>query len=184
MEREFSLELVAGAEGFGSGEHPTTHLALQAMYALSAVHDAERILDMGCGSGLLAMTAAHLWPQARLWAADIEQSAVDTAARNIAHNGLAERITVLRSDGYRHRVLREHAPYNLVLCNITADPLLAMAADLRDMLAAGGIAVLSGILRWRGQEVLAMHTHLGLEPAIAPLAMAEWEAHVFVKPAA
>lgn len=178
MGKEFSLELVAGAGGFGSGEHPTTQLALQALHALAEVHDCDRILDMGCGSGLLAMTAAHLWPQAQVLAADIEAGAVDIARRNAAHNGLAERISVIRSEGYRHKTIAAAAPFGLVACNITADPLVALAADLRKVLAADGFAVLSGILRWRSHEVLAMHGRLGLHPVLPPLAMGEWEAHV------
>lgn len=175
---EFSLELIAGAGGFGSGEHPTTHLALQAMHALAAVQDFDTILDMGCGAGLLAMTAAHLWPQAEIIAADIQTSAVEISRRNITHNGMDGRIQVLRSNGYRHKAIQEHAPYGLVLCNITADPLVAMAGDLKKILAPEGVVVLSGILRWRGEEVLAVHAAQGLRPLLPPLAMGEWEAHV------
>lgn len=178
MEEGFSLELVAGAGGFGDGEHPTTNLALQAMHALASVRDFRQILDMGCGSGLLAMTAAHLWPKARILAADVEASAVGIAKRNAAHNGLSDRIEVIRSEGYRHKAIREAATFDLIVCNITADPMVSMAADLRKALAEDGVAVLSGILRWRSHEVLAMHAHLGLQPVIAPLGMGEWEAHV------
>lgn len=183
MHEDFSLELIAGADGFGDGEHPSTQLALQALYALAAAYPARNVLDMGCGSGLLAMTAAHLWPEARVLAADIEASAVDIAAQNIAHNGLSERIQVLRSDGYRHKAITAAAPFDLVLCNMTADIILPLAAGLQQALAEDGIAVLSGVLHWRSQEVLAMHAHLGLQEAATPLSHEGWDAHILIKSA-
>lgn len=181
MSKDFSLELLAGADGFGDGEHPSTHLALQALHALADVLEPQRILDIGCGSGVLAMTAAHLWPNAQIWAADIEASAVEVAKRNIAHNQLAERITTLRSDGYRDKVIQAAAPFDLVLCNMTADIIVPLAAGLKQVLAEEGVAVLSGILRWRSQEVLAMHAHLGMQPVANPLTLDGWDTHILVK---
>jgi ribosomal protein L11 methyltransferase len=179
--REFSLELMAGAEGFGSGEHPTTQTMLQAMYAMAAVQEFRHILDMGCGSGLLAMTAAHLWPHATIVAADINARAVQVATQNVAHNGLQDRITIVRSNGYRHAVIAATAPYDLILCNMTADPILQLASDLASNLSEDGAAILSGVLLWRSAEVLTMHAQLGLESRLPTLHRDGWETHVLVK---
>jgi ribosomal protein L11 methyltransferase len=175
---EFSLELVAGSDAFGDGGHSSTQLALQAMAALSVEHDFRYILDMGCGSGLLAMTAAHLWPQSRVMAVDIEPKAVELANRNIDHNGFSDRITVLRSDGYRHEKLSTFAPYDLILCNITADQILHIASGVGQVMASDGVLLLSGVLLWRSEEVLAIHAQLGLVPVLPTLSRDGWEAHV------
>lgn len=179
---EFSIELIAGADGFGSGEHPTTQLAMQLLYALAATRDCANILDIGCGSGLLALTAAHLWSNARITAADIQACAVDTTRRNVKHNGLVERIHAVRSDGYRHPDIQQRAPYDLVICNMTADPIVQLATSLDKVLAAGGVVVLSGVLTWRSEEVLALHAQLGIMPLLAPLYSDTWEAHLLAKP--
>lgn len=178
---EFSLDLVAGASGFGSGEHPTTHTVLQVLYALATEHHYANILDMGCGAGLLAMTAAHLWPQARVLAADIQASAVQVAGQNIAHNGLQSRIDVIRSDGYRHAEITARAPFDLIICNMTADPVVRLASGLRQVLAEEGLVILSGILVWRSAEILALHAQMGLEPVLPVLNREGWETHILAK---
>lgn len=180
---EFSLELVAGAEGFGNGDHPTTQMALQLLYALATQREFSRILDMGCGSGLLGMTAAKLWPQSQVLAADIEQSAVEMTRRNSGHNDLAARMTVLRSDGYKHATIAANAPFDLVLCNITADAIVRITPHLPKLLAEEAVVVLSGILLWRSAEVLAMHAQLGLHPVLPTLSADGWETHVLARQA-
>lgn len=181
---EFSLELLAGSDAFGDGSHPSTQLALQAMAALSAVHDYEYILDMGCGAGVLAMTAAHLWPEARVQAADIEASAVDICRRNVAQNDLSERISVARSDGYQHHAIEVLAPYDLIVSNITADQILHIANGVSHVLAPDGVLLLSGVLLWRSAEVLAIHKQLGFTPILPTLSRDGWEAHVLARSAA
>lgn len=180
---EFTLELVAGAAAFGNGEHPTTQMALQVLYALATQRDFTNILDMGCGAGLLGMTAARLWPRAQVLAADIEPAAVATAARNIAHNGLDARMTALRSDGYKHPAITAAAPFDLILCNITADPIVRLAPALPRVLAESGVAVLSGVLLWRSAEVLALHAQQGLHPVLPTLSSEGWETHVLSRAA-
>lgn len=181
---EFSLDLVAGAEGFGSGEHPTTHTVLHVLYALAEARIFTNILDMGCGAGLLAMTAAHLWPQAKVLAADIQASAVKIAQQNIAHNELESRIDVIRSDGYRHAEIAARAPFNLVICNMTADPVVRLANGLRQTLAEDGLVILSGILVWRSAEILALHAQMGLESVLPTINREGWETHILAKRAA
>lgn len=176
MHDDFSLDLVAGSTAFGDGGHPTTQLALRAMMALAALRPFHSILDMGCGAGLLAMTAAHLWPQARIVAADIEAEAVHVAQQNFALNGLD--IQAVRSDGCRHPVIRGAAPYDLMLCNITADTIVRLASGLRKVLAKDGVMVLSGILTHRSAEILALFAQSGLHPLLPTLAGENWETHV------
>lgn len=181
MDDEFSLDLVAGSTAFGDGGHPTTQLALQAMVALAALRPFNSILDMGCGAGLLAMTAAHLWPQARIVAADIEAGAVRVAQENFALNGLEERVQAVRSDGCRHPDIQAVAPFDLMLCNITADTIVRLANGLCKVLAEDGVIVLSGVLTHRSAEILALFAQSGLHPLLPTLVKETWETHVLMR---
>ncbi|MCH2548284.1 MAG: tRNA (adenine(22)-N(1))-methyltransferase TrmK [Alphaproteobacteria bacterium] len=178
---EFTIELAAGVEGFGSGDHPSTQMVLQALYALQSVYDFSHIIDMGSGAGLLAMTAANLWPESKVVAADIQASAVAMAQKNIAHNHLEKRVEVVRSNGYNHSQIRAQAPYDLVICNMTADPLVMLASGLRSSIASGSIVILSGILLWRSAEILAVHAQIGLQPLLPVMGMEDWETHVLIQ---
>lgn len=179
--REISFDLVAGADSFGDGSHPTTDLALQMLYAISTHIAPEKVLDMGAGSGILAMTAAHLWPNVRICGVDISASALDIARQNIRHNGLEGRITLVRGEDYGEPALQPFLPADVVVCNIAADPIIAMAAGLKQALHTGGCAILSGILSWRMEEVLAMHRHLGFELLVPPLSSEGWDALLLQK---
>jgi ribosomal protein L11 methyltransferase len=95
-------------------------------------------------------------------ACDIDPGAVHVARENVRVNGLASRIRLLRSDGYRNAALRREAPFDLVTANILARPLAAMAGDLAAVLAPGGVAVLSGLLSRHVPLVLAAHRAHGL----------------------
>jgi ribosomal protein L11 methyltransferase len=179
MNDDFSLDLVAGSTAFGDGGHPTTQLALQAMMALATLHPFRSILDMGCGAGLLAMTAAHLWPQARIIAVDLEADAVRVAQENFTLNGLD--IHAVRSDGCRHPVIQAAAPYDLMLCNITADTIVRLMGGLCKALVEDGVIVLSGVLSHRSAEILALFAQSDLHPILPTLVKENWEAHVLAK---
>jgi ribosomal protein L11 methyltransferase len=148
------LEIDA-ATAFGTGEHATTRGCLAALDAVAG-RGPRRILDMGTGTGILAMAAAKRWRRPVV-ARDIDPEAVRVAAHNARRNGVAGLVAVGRSAGYRERGVARGRPYDLVLANILARPLEWMARDLSRVLAPGGIAVLSGLLRYQQPGVLAAH---------------------------
>ncbi|MGC8468459.1 MAG: 50S ribosomal protein L11 methyltransferase, partial [Acetobacteraceae bacterium] len=154
-----TLTLDAGL-AFGSGEHGSTRGCLLAIERLAPQHP-RRILDLGTGSGILAMAAARLWGR-RVLATDIEPFSVRVAAENARRNGLGPRITVRLADGWRGHVLRRAGRFDLVLANILARPLCRMARDLSLHLAPGGRVVLAGLLAEQERMVLAAHRRVGL----------------------
>jgi ribosomal protein L11 methyltransferase len=150
-----ALEIDA-ATAFGTGEHATTRGCLRALDGMVPGAGVPRILDMGTGTGILALAAAKRWRR-RVVARDIDPEAVRVAAHNARRNGVAALIDVSRSGGYRERGLVRRQPYDLILANILARPLERMARDLGRALAPGGVAVLSGLLASQENGVLAAH---------------------------
>ncbi len=120
-----------------------------------------RILDLGTGSGILAMAAARLLKRSVL-ATDIEPWSIRVTRSNAARNRLARMVRPRLADGWRDRLVRRHGPYDLVFANILARPLCAMARDLALNLAPGGTAVLAGLLASQARGVLAAHRRQGL----------------------
>lgn len=154
-----TLLLDAGA-AFGSGEHGSTRGCLRALQIVAARRP-RRILDLGTGSGILALAAARLLHRP-VFSSDSDAWAVRTARANAVRNGLGRRVRVLRADGWRSPRVRGAGPYDLVLCNILARPLCRMAADLARHLAPGGRAILAGLLAAQARGVLAAHRRCGL----------------------
>jgi ribosomal protein L11 methyltransferase len=158
-----ALKIDAGA-AFGSGEHATTRGCLLAIDALLRRKPIRHPLDLGCGSGILAMALAKATAR-KVLAADIDPTAVKVARRNAALNGVRARLAAVTSIGYRNPAIRRGRPYDLIVANILARPLVAMAADLKRHLAPGGYAVLSGLLVRQERQVLAAHRLQGLSLA-------------------
>lgn len=154
--------LVEAGQAFGTGRHETTLGCLLAMERLAKRHRPRRVLDMGCGSGILGLAAARLWPAARVLGIDNDPVAVAVARRHAELNRLARRARFVCAEGYRPEALRGRGPFDLVLANILARPLAAMAPDLRRALAPGGLALLSGLLVSQERQVIAPHEALGL----------------------
>lgn len=159
-----TLTIDAGL-AFGSGEHGSTRGCIRAL-ELVASRRIQRILDLGTGSGILAMAAARLLHRPVL-ATDIEPWSVHVAQQNVAHNGLRRLVKVRRSDGWRPVSVRASGPYDLVLANILARPLCRMARDLAPHLAGGGTAILSGLLRTQVRTVLNAHLRCALRSVAA-----------------
>ena len=149
-----SLEIDA-AEAFGTGEHPSTSGCLVALDRLARRRRFRRPLDIGTGSGVLAIAAAKALHRPVV-ASDIDCGSVRVAARHVRRNGLAGRVRLVCARGYRSRALRR-SQYDLVFANILARPLARMAPDLKRALAPGGVAVLSGLLRRQEPLVLSAH---------------------------
>ncbi len=145
---------------FGSGEHGSTRGCLRAL-ELVAHRRPERILDLGTGSGILAMAAAKLLHR-RVLATDIDPWSVRVARENATRNQLSGRLRAVRADGWTSPVLTRHAPYDLVFANILARPLTQMARHLACALAPGGTAILAGLLTTQARWVLQAHRAQGL----------------------
>jgi len=131
---------------FGTGHHETTALCLAAISRIARIRKPRRILDLGCGTGVLAIAAAKLWRGCVL-GTDIDPVAVEVASANARTNSVRPRIRFAVADGATHPAIRERAPYDLVVANILALPLTRLATTVAPLLAPGARLVLSGILR-------------------------------------
>jgi ribosomal protein L11 methyltransferase len=154
-----TLTLDAGL-AFGSGEHGSTRGCLRAL-ELVAHRRPRRVLDLGTGTGILAMGAARLLHRCVL-AVDIDPWSVRVARQNAVLNRIGPMLRCWRGDGWRDRAVRAGGPYDLVLENILARPLCLMARPLATHLAPGGTAILSGLLVGQVRWVLAAHLRQGL----------------------
>jgi ribosomal protein L11 methyltransferase len=152
--------MLDAATAFGTGEHPSTRACLMALEGLAKRRRFRRPLDIGAGTGILAIAAAKLL-QRPVLASDIDGGAVRVARHNIGRNGVPSMVRVRRAAGYRDRAIRK-SRYDLILSNILARPLALMARDLAGALAPGGRAVLSGLLRRQEPIVLAPHRGYGI----------------------
>ena len=155
-----TLTLDAGL-AFGSGEHGSTRGCVRALERV-AWRRPQRILDLGTGSGILAIAAARLLNRPVL-ATDIEPWSVRVARQNVVLNRLGRLVRVRLADGWRHPAVRAGGPYDLVLANVLARPLSLMAKQLALHLAPGGTTILSGLLRSQSRSVLAAHLRCGLK---------------------
>ncbi len=166
--RPAAIEITASV-AFGTGGHSTTYGCLMALDRLAQqrIPPPGPILDMGCGTGILAIAAAKLFSQPIL-ATDIDPIAVETARDNIYRNGTAGQIVAVQGPGYAGAQVRRAGPYGLIIANIMAGPLADMASDLDRHLMPGGRAVLSGLLVDQERQVLAPHLHrkLALEARV------------------
>jgi ribosomal protein L11 methyltransferase len=147
--------MLDAATAFGTGEHPSTRGCLMALDVLSRRRRFRHPLDIGTGTGILAIAAAKLLHR-RVLASDIDCRAVRVARHNLSRNGVTHLVRVRRAPGYRDRAIRK-TRHDLILSNILAHPLALMADDLARALMPGGWAVLSGLLRRQEPIVLAPH---------------------------
>lgn len=146
---------IEAAMAFGTGHHGTT---LGCLTALDKMLDEgvvkTNVADIGCGTAVLAMAAAKVWPNPVL-ASDIDEVAVDVAEANVDANGLDGQVKVIEAAGFDHPDLVSAAPFDLVFANILKGPLIALSPDMARHIAAGGHAILSGILNPQADEVLS-----------------------------
>lgn len=166
--------LIEAATAFGSGEHGTTSCCILAIEHVKSLGTAPRnILDMGCGSGILAAAAAKLWPDLPVFAADNDSECVRVTDRHLALNNITN-VHAYQSEGYdAQSPVWKDAPYDFIIANILAGPLIDMAAEQSKALAAGGYLILSGTLREQAERVLAAYTPYGLS-LVAEFPGDEW----------
>ncbi len=157
--------LIEAAMAFGTGHHGTTQGCLRALDRLAGQgFVAHAAIDIGCGTAVLAMGAARVWPDRVLGtvlASDIDEVAVDVARANVIANDLGGRVTCLEAMGLDHPVIASAAPFDLIFANILKGPLIDMAGDVTAALAPGGRVILSGVLNEQADEVIAVYTDAG-----------------------
>jgi ribosomal protein L11 methyltransferase len=146
---------------FGTGHHETTALCLAALSDLAKRRRFANVLDLGCGTGLLAIGAAKLWRK-RVIASDIDVVAVEVTRENARANGEAPLIRGVTADGLGSPALAASAPYDLIVANILAGPLTRLAPQIAHALKPRGVLVLSGLLRNQENLVLGFYRPHGL----------------------
>jgi ribosomal protein L11 methyltransferase len=155
-----AMRIEAGL-AFGTGHHETTALCLSLLSDLAKRRRFSRVLDLGCGTGLLAIGAAKLWRR-RVIASDIDPVAVDVTRQNARSNGCAPLVRAVTADGLGHAAIRTRAPFDLIVSNILASPLTRLAPAIARSLARGGVLILSGLLRNQENLVVSFYTPHGL----------------------
>ena len=160
--------VVEAALAFGTGHHGSTSGCLAALDALAKRRRAMRIIDIGCGTGVLAIAAARCFRR-RVVAGDIDAVAIAAARDNVRLNRTAAFVTVLRASGTKARTITRGKPYDLIFANILLGPLLRLAVPIRRLAAPGARIVLSGLLPSHANAVLAIYRAQGfaLERRIA-----------------
>lgn len=154
--------LIEAAMAFGTGHHGTTLGCLRALDRLATAGViGQNVADIGCGTAVLAMAAARIWPNPVL-ASDIDAVAVDVARSNAAANGLEGRVLCLEAAGFDHPDLLAASPFDLVFANILKGPLIALAPDMARHLAPEGHAILSGILNEQADKVIEVYASVGI----------------------
>jgi ribosomal protein L11 methyltransferase len=166
----FAFEIDAGL-AFGTGQHDTTAGCLAALDRLKATGKSfANIADIGTGTGLLAFAALALWPEAKAIATDIDPIAIDVTRDNAAINGVAlghgaGELLLAEADGMDHPLLAARAPFDLIIANILAGPLVEMAPGFVKALAPEGTMILAGLLDTQADTVIAAYVGRGLIPA-------------------
>lgn len=157
---DLSIEIEAG-EAFGTGHHGTTAGCLEMIERLLVRRRPRAVLDVGTGSAVLAIAIAK-FARRPVMATDIDPIAVRVAQMNAAANGVGGLVTVREAVGFAESEVGRWAPYDLIVANILAGPLMRMAPDFADHLSPDGDLVLSGILARQRWAVLASFRNVGL----------------------
>ena len=171
------MKIEAGL-AFGTGHHETTALCLAVLSELDNKRAFRNVLDLGCGTGLLAIGAAKLWKRPVL-ASDIDPVAVDVTRDNARANDVGPLVRAVTADGLTNPILAGGAPYDLLIANILAGPLTQLAPSIVKSLAPGAMLVLSGLLR--NQEALVTSFYRDLR-FIGRRRDGPWSALVLEKP--
>jgi ribosomal protein L11 methyltransferase len=158
---------IDAGQAFGTGHHETTKGCLESLDRLKKLGQFyNNIFDVGTGTGLLAFAARHLWPTAQIIASDIDPVAIDVSAQNasvnnimIGHERRAIRLEI--SNGLDHPALRQRAPYDLIIANILAGPLVALAPQIAAAATSNTTLILAGLLKAQRAEVLHAYIRVG-----------------------
>ncbi|HMN53173.1 MAG TPA: 50S ribosomal protein L11 methyltransferase, partial [Sphingopyxis sp.] len=178
--------LIDASQAFGTGGHDTTAGCLAMLDRLARAGASPRnIADIGTGTGLLAFAGHALWPRARVIASDIDPASIVVTRDNAAINGVplgrgGGRLALAVAPGTDHPAIRHRAPYDLVVANILAGPLITLAPDIASITAPGGHAILAGLIARQMEPVLAAYRAQGFRLAQRG-GSAEWPCLLLVK---
>ena len=162
---------------FGTGVHPTTRMCLQVLDDL--VESGMRVADVGCGSGILSIAAVKLGAS-KVLALDVDSLAVKVARENVEANGVSQVVEVAEGT-IRHDPTHPSPDYDLIVSNITLNPILDLAPHIVNSLRSGGLAVLSGLLREQGPTVESAFESLGASLE-SRATIDDWLTLIFRKP--
>ena len=167
-EGAINFEIDAGL-AFGTGQHDTTAGCLAVLDRLETGGQRfSNVADIGTGTGLLAFAALALWPESRVIATDIDPIAIDVSRDNAAINQVAlgqaaGELVLAVADGMDHPLIAARSPFDLIIANILAGPLIELAPAFAQALAPGGTLVLAGLLDTQARAVADAYAKLGLE---------------------
>nr|WP_222858757.1 50S ribosomal protein L11 methyltransferase [Rhizobium mesosinicum] len=153
---DIAIEIDAG-QAFGTGHHGTTAGCLEVIDRVLRARKVRNALDLGTGSGVLAIAVRKL-RNIPVLATDIDPIAVRVAAENVRRNGIASGISMVTAPGFHSTAFSENGPFDLIIANILARPLIKMAPQLATNLAPGGSVILSGILASQRWKVIAAYS--------------------------
>lgn len=179
--------LMEAGQAFGTGSHETTKGCLLAISEIYQMIGPKIALDLGCGSGVLAIAMAKLWPL-KIIASDIDPIATMTAAENFSINKLrtnnpeddSSGIATVTCDGFKNSALEKTGPYDLIVANILAEPLLQLAPDIVANLNESGIVILSGLLKIQQIPIIEVYEKLGME-LLTSFPINEWQTLILRK---
>ena len=172
--------LIEASMAFGTGHHGTTKGCLLALERLiTDGFKAKNVIDVGCGTAVLAMAAARIF-SANVIASDIDSVAHSVAKMNILANGLDRNIQCFEASGFAHEQIKTKNPFDLIFANILLAPLLAIATDISKYSLSGGYVVLSGILSEQAELVVNKYTGVGFSLS-NQIEIGEWVTIIFRK---
>ncbi|HEX4636348.1 MAG TPA: 50S ribosomal protein L11 methyltransferase [Rhizomicrobium sp.] len=172
------IKIEAGL-AFGTGHHETTALCLEALSDMARERSFRNVLDLGTGTGLLAIGAVKLWKR-RVMASDIDPVAVEVARDNAIANDAGPWVAAAVADGLASPILSRAAPYDLLIANILAGPLTRLAPEIIRSLAPGAVLLLSGLLNNQEKLVTSFYRDLRF---VGARRAGPWSALVLEKPA-
>ena len=177
---DFEPLLIEASMAFGTGHHGTTKGCLLALEQLiTDGFKAKNVIDVGCGTAVLAMAAARIF-SANVIASDIDSVAHSVAKMNILANGLDRNIQCFEASGFAHEQIKTKNPFDLIFANILLAPLLAIATDISKYSLSGGYVVLSGILSEQAELVVNKYTGVGFSLS-NQIEIGEWVTIIFRK---
>ncbi|MEM7074543.1 MAG: 50S ribosomal protein L11 methyltransferase [Pseudomonadota bacterium] len=162
--------LIEASMAFGTGHHGTTQGCLLALedYATRVIRPPRAVLDLGCGTAVLAMAAARLFPQARVLASDMDPVAIEVAGVNLTANGLDAHVSACVAEGLDAAIVQSARPFDLILANILKGPLIALAPEILEACAPGGTVILSGLLTTQAEAVSRVYAQRGNSVVVRP----------------
>ncbi len=158
---DIAIEIDAG-QAFGTGHHGTTAGCLETIERVLNAENPKNALDLGTGSGVLAIAVRKLRPMIPVLATDIDPIAVRVARENVRRNGIATGIALETAPGFHSPAFDRYGPFDLIIANILARPLIKMAPQLVNHLSPGGSVILSGILAEQRWKVISAYSGAGL----------------------